>query len=130
MLLMAVLLSISAQQEPIVLRHPRAQASYRATTEVPCGEDGTYVFVVANGVATSQLVTSTLNGVPIELRSDAASLRDAVARLKDVWLQPLSCIYGGGALVRVHGVDADSSSGTYGQSVTLGFQADLRSRPR
>jgi hypothetical protein len=132
MLLMAVLLSISAQD--IVLTHPRPLPTYRATTELPCGEDGTYVFVVETRGMTSQLLTSTLNGEPIELRepmelrSDGTSLRDTVARLGDAWIQPLSCVYGAGALVVVHGVNKETASSPSGEPVRVLFQADVRSR--
>jgi|GEM_PF-5932988 len=130
MLLMAVLLGISAQDSLITLTHPRPRAVYRTTIELPCGEDGTYVFAVENGGTASRLLTSTLDGEPVELRSDSASLRDAVQRLRDVSIHPMTCLYGAGALVVVHGVDTDSASGTYGERVRLGFRAELRPRPQ
>jgi hypothetical protein len=127
MLILAVLMSFSAQDKPIILRHPRPAAKYRITTDLPCGEDGNYVFVVEHDGRTSQLTVSTLNGEPVELKSDAISMRDEVARLKAVWLQPVTCLYGAGALVVVHGVEPDSSS-THGKGVRLPFRADLKSR--
>jgi hypothetical protein len=127
MLSLVVLLSAFAQEKPIILSHPRPPATYRVTTEIPCGEDGKYVFVVENGGATSQLALSTLNGKPIELKSSAILMRNKVARLKDVSLQPITCLYGAGALILVNGIDTDPSSATLGKHVRVQFQADLKS---
>jgi hypothetical protein len=57
-------------------------------------------------------------------------MRDRVAGLRKIWIQPNTCNYGGGAVVIVHGTDTEPSSSTYEQRVRLVFQADLRSRSR
>ncbi len=131
MILMMMLLSLSAQEDRSVPSAglPRSP-TYRTTTELTCEGDGTYVFVVENRGFVSRLITSTLDGAPVELRSTTGTLRDAMARLRDVSVQPSMCRRGSGAAVQVWGNDTVSSSSTYGERVTLGFQAEINCERR
>ena len=131
MMIMMALLSLAAQQErPIPWPGLPRSPTYRMTTELTCEGDGTYVFVVENRGFHSRLLTSTLNGTPLELRSRTEALPDAMRRLRDVAIQPFACRQGSGAAVQVSGIDTVSSSTTYGQRVTFDFQAEINCERR
>lgn len=126
MIITLALLSMTAQDtRPIPWPGLPRTPTYRMTTELTCEGDGTYVFVVENRPFHSVLLTSTLNGAPVELRSGTEALPDAMRRLRDVAIQPFGCRRGSGVAVQVSGVDKVSTSDTYGEQVTLNFQAEI-----
>jgi hypothetical protein len=131
MMLMMMLLSLSAQEDRIALSGGLPQSPrYRTTTELTCEGDGTYVFVVENRGFRLPLLTSTLNGAPVELRSTTGTLQGSMQRLRDVSVEPITCRGGSGAAVRVWGTDSVPSSSTFGERVTFGFQAEINCERR
>lgn len=131
MILMSMLLSLAAQEDKIALSGGLPQSpTYRTTTELTCKGEGKYVFVVENRGFRLSLITATLNGAPVELRSTAGTLQDSAQRLRNVSVEPISCRGGSGAAVQVWGTDRVPTSTTFGERVTLGFQAELNCERR
>ncbi len=131
MMLAMMLLSLSAQDDRIALSGGLPQSpTYRTTTELTCEGEGKYVFVVENRGFRLSLITSTLNGAPVELRSTTGTLQGSLERLRDILIEPIRCRGGSGAAVRVWGTDRVPTSSTFGERVTLGFQAEINCERR
>jgi hypothetical protein len=131
MMLAMMLLSLSAQDSRVPLSGGLPQSpAYRATTELTCQGAGKYVFIVENRGFRLSRITSTLNGVPVELRSTIGTLQGSTERLRDVMIEPIGCGVGSGAEVRVWGTDRVSTSSTFGERATLSFQAVIDSENR
>lgn len=131
MILMSMLLNLAAQEDKIALSGGLPQSpTYRTTTELTCKGEGKYVFVVENRGFRLSLITSTLNGAPVELKSTTGTLQGSMQRLRDVLVEPISCRGGSGAAVRVWGTDRVPSSSTFGERVTFSFQAEINCERR
>lgn len=131
MMLAMMLLSLSAPEDRIALSGGLPQSpTYRTTTELTCEGEGKYVFVVENRGFRLSNITSTLNGAPVELKSTTGTLQGSVQLLRDVSVEPIMCRGGSGAAVRVWGIDRVPSSSTFGERVTLGFQAEVNCERR
>jgi len=131
MMLTMMLLSLAAQGDKVPLSGGLPQSpAYRTTTELTCEGEGKYVFVVENRGFRLSHITATLNGAPVELKSTAGTLQDSAQRLRNVSVEPISCRGGSGAAVQVWGTDRVPTSRTFGERVTLGFQAELNCERR